>query len=298
MERNYESVNPACDTTQSWCLSCKILKTMQQATVKFSDGKEYKYISKYPVQEGDIAIIGNGYRSLSPMETTGKIGVVTEVLPKVEIKRDYAAELDFVFSKSPDKKMVKSCAEYIQKGSYISTDTPIRPITCFIRKLLAAASIIANKELASDDAIEAAKECIKGKPELDVEKIETIEWGPTAPIGVDFGQVFFTTDYSDMEGLLPERRSRKKNDDEVVTEIDEMIDEDVFDETLNNPKLADCIVKYSFLGAISIMARGGFLNLLRSFIEEKPAFNDLNTLTDNSEAIHSFKEIQEYLTTI
>ena len=61
MKENYEGVNPARDTTQRWCISCKMSSTMKQATVQFADGKHYKYISRFPIKEGDIAIIGNSY---------------------------------------------------------------------------------------------------------------------------------------------------------------------------------------------------------------------------------------------
>ena len=47
MKENYEGVNPARDTTQRWCISCKMSSTMKQATVQFADGKHYKYISRF-----------------------------------------------------------------------------------------------------------------------------------------------------------------------------------------------------------------------------------------------------------
>ena len=277
MKENYEGVNPARDTTQRWCISCKMSSTMKQATVQFADGKHYKYISRFPIKEGDIAIIGNSYPAeicgySIPMETSGMMGLVTEIAPKIEIKKRHAAELDFVFSMSPDKRAINHCAAYLENDDYakvlqFSKDiSPIRPITHFIRRLLAASSILANKELASAAAIESAEQCIQNKPKIDVDQVENLNWGPPETIGVDFEQVFFSTDYSDIKGLLP----KQFQSDDVVTEIDEAIDRKCFHEVLSSTKLGECVAKYSYLGAISIMARGGFTSMLKAFMDAKP----------------------------
>jgi len=262
--QNYESVNPACDASQNWCLSCKTLKQKKQATVQLSNGKEYKYISRFPVKEGDVVIVGNSYVSGSydepcPMGTTGMFGVVTEVLSKIEIKRKYAAELDFVFSKLPDKKLIEACADYLEQDDYEAFQygawiSPIRPVTHYIRKILAAVSILANKELASTDMIELANQCVYEKPVLDVNRVAKLVWGAPEYIGVDFEQVFFTTDYSELKALLPGEQ----------IEIEEMMEKEDFYNTLSNPQLLELIAKYSFVGAFSIMSRGEFVNLLEA----------------------------------
>ena len=83
-----------------------------------------------------------------------------------------------------------------------------------------------HKELASAAAIESAEQCIQNKPKIDVDQVENLNWGPPETIGVDFEQVFFSTDYSDIKGLLP----KQFQSDDVVTEIDEAIDRKCFHE--------------------------------------------------------------------
>ena len=78
--------------------------------------------------------------------------------------------------------------------------------------------------------------------------------------------MFFSTDYSDIKGLLP----KQFQSDDVVTEIDEAIDRKCFHEVLSSTKLGECVAKYSYLGAISIMARGGFTAMLKAFMDAKP----------------------------
>ena len=219
---NLNSINPACDTQGKWCLSCKMLSTMQQATVKFSNGKSYKYISRFPVKEGDIAIVGNAfamrYSDIYPLGTTGMIGVVTEALPKVEIKRGHAAELDFVFSKTPDKKMITQCEKYLGIEDYavalqFSKDLEtVRPVTHFIRRLLAAVSILANKDLAKADSVNMAMSCIQEKPVLDVDRVAKLDWEAPEYVGVNFAQTCFRSDYSEYWALL------KDNDEEDFDE--------------------------------------------------------------------------------
>ena len=222
---NLNSINSACDTQGKWCLSCKMLSTMQQATVKFSNGKSYKYISRFPVKEGDIAIVGNAfamrYSDIYPLGTTGMIGVVTEALPKVEIKRGHAAELDFVFSKTPDKKMITQCEKYLGIEDYavalqFSKDLEtVRPVTHFIRRLLAAVSILANKDLAKADSVNMAMSCIQEKPVLDVDRVAKLDWGAPEYVGVNFAQTCFRSDYSEYWALLQD------NDEEDFDEREE-----------------------------------------------------------------------------
>ena len=62
LRQNYASVSPYQNSeSANWCLSAKFLGKKQQARVELPDGKSYDYISRYPVREGDIAIIGNTY---------------------------------------------------------------------------------------------------------------------------------------------------------------------------------------------------------------------------------------------
>ena len=313
---NLNSINSACDTQGKWCLSCKMLSTMQQATVKFSNGKSYKYISRFPVKEGDIAIVGNAfamrYSDIYPLGTTGMIGVVTEALPKVEIKRGHAAELDFVFSKTPDKKMITQCEKYLGIEDYavalqFSKDLEtVRPVTHFIRRLLAAVSILANKDLAKADSVNMAMSCIQEKPVLDVDRVAKLGWAPEY-VGVNFAQTCFRSDYSEYWALLKdndeedfdeedfEEEDFEEEDFEIEPELSYMSEHDFFYKVLSDPKMAELIARDSFFGAYAAMARGGFLNLMQAFIDAKPPYGDYAALDFDFEGIEAFKEIEEFI---
>ena len=325
--KNLNSINSACDTQGKWCLSCKMLSTMQQATVKFSNGKSYKYISRFPVKEGDIAIVGNAfamrYSNIYPLGTTGMIGVVTEALPKVEIKRGHAAELDFVFSKTPDKKMITQCEKYLGIEDYavalqFSKDLEtVRPVTHFIRRLLAAVSILANKDLAKADSVNMAMSCIQEKPVLDVDRVAKLDCGLPEYVGVNFAQTCFRSDYSEYWALLKhndeedfdeedfeeedfeeedfEEEDFEEEDFEVEPDLSSMSEHDFFYKVLSDPKMAELIARDSFFGAYAAMARGGFLNLMQSFIDAKPPYGDYAALDFDFEGIEAFKEIEEFI---
>ena len=314
---NLNSINSACDTQGKWCLSCKMLSTMQQATVKFSNGKSYKYISRFPVKEGDIAIVGNAfamrYSDIYPLGTTGMIGVVTEALPKVEIKRGHAAELDFVFSKTPDKKMITQCEKYLGIEDYavalqFSKDLEtVRPVTHFIRRLLAAVSILANKDLAKADSVNMAMSCIQEKPVLDVDRVAKLDWEAPEYVGVNFAQTCFRSDYSEYWALLKdndeedfdeedfEEEDFEEEDFVVEPELSYMSEHDFFYKVLSDPKMAELIARDSFFGAYAAMARGGFLNLMQAFIDAKPPYGDYAALDFDFEGIEAFKEIEEFI---
>ena len=334
---NLNSINSACDTQGKWCLSCKMLSTMQQATVKFSNGKSYKYISRFPVKEGDIAIVGNAfamrYSDIHPLGTTGMIGVVTEALPKVEIKRGHAAELDFVFSKTPDKKMITQCEKYLGIEDYavalqFSKDLEtVRPVTHFIRRLLAAVSILANKDLAKADSVNMAMSCIQEKPVLDVDRVAKLDWGAPEYVGVIFAQTCFRSDYSEYWALLKdndeedfdeedfeeedfdeedfeeedfeeedfEEEDFEEEDFVVEPDLSSMSEHDFFYKVLSDPKMAELIARDSFFGAYAAMARGGFLNLMQAFIDAKPPYGDYTALDFDFEGIEAFKEIEEFI---
>ena len=58
MKENYEGVNPARDTTQRWCISCKMSSTMKQATVQFADGKHINTSADFRLKRVILQLLG------------------------------------------------------------------------------------------------------------------------------------------------------------------------------------------------------------------------------------------------
>ena len=121
---NYKTVNQQKDATSvDWCLSAKPGKSYKQATVLLPDGKEYQYGTSFETTESDVAVVGNIFPRGQSLDiknaaTTGCMGVVTLMTPKITVPAGKVAELDFVFSRNVSKKMVTGCAAYLN-GSAI-----------------------------------------------------------------------------------------------------------------------------------------------------------------------------------
>lgn len=276
-KQNYCTVNQGENPEkENWCLSCKFNK-LTEVSVRLNDGKEYKYLSRFPVDVDDVAVIGNQYPAVSgyeygPMATTGQFGSVTDKKEKVEIKRNHAAELDFVFKKSADKQSLKDCSKYLLLNDYFKTlqlsqnFSPIRPITHFTRRILAACSILANQSVADQKIVQIAEEALKTTPVLE-EKVSEL-WYCNCAVQIDLNQVFL----SGVENVndLPEIKDKGYKREEAMLG-DFGIGGAKF---IADPTIQAYIAKYSYIAAVSIMVRGGFVNMLSVFFEQNPSAAD------------------------
>lgn len=296
-EKNYSSVNTVKDAAEKdWSLTGIFRKSIKQATVKLESGKEFQYASRWPFKEGDVAIIGNSlalsYEAIDQSPNSGKFGVVTYTEPKVTIKKSVAVELDFVFTEKASKKIIKDCVKYLESPLDFSTvqyekyTQNYYPLSFFIRRLLAAASIIAHPKFVTADDIEAAKKYIGEKQ--DVSELELLV-GPPEAAGLNFTDT--------------QINARGKSE-EYLQELGIKPDYDMFDfmdlsreEYFKVIDKANIYVnKYIYMGTISIMVRGGFVNLLEAFLSAEPPIRDFNDEmigyleeTGNTEALDVLK---------
>lgn len=286
--KNYTTINKTPAPDKKWCISVKMQKNLKQATVKLNSGRSYEYASRYPVCEGDIAIIGNKL----PVETgvgvdccksTGQIGNVTEVLPKLAIKRDSAAELDMVFTDAVTKKQITDCLKYIDLAGdeitlqYEKSTETIYPITYLIRKLLAAVSIVSFAEFTTAEDIEKAKAHISRKPIIEDETWKTRMGAP------EYTYIFLHDIHMDVNGaneqelIDADSKNYKRRDgyiDRFYTEIKSFLDGDgrPFDEY--REVYDRYVTKYVYMGAISIIVRGNFVNLMEAFLSATPPIEE------------------------
>lgn len=262
---------------ENWCISCKLNK-LTEVTVHLNDGKDYQYISRFPVTVGDEVIIGNQFPSIrdceyGPMTTTGQFGTVISVKEKVEMKKNHAAELDFVFTRSASKQNIKECAKYLSIDDYFktlqysTTFSPIRPITHFARRILAASSILANQSLTDTDTILAAKETICNPPVLE-EKVSALSY-KCFGVQIDLSQVFVCD--------VPNTNDLPDIDNSGYSRSEALLGDEWGDvngaEFIVNQQIQAYIAKYSYVAAVSIMIRGGFVNMLKAFFEQTPPIN-------------------------
>lgn len=265
-EENYSSVNTISDAAEKdWSLTGIFKKSVQQATVQLESGKEYRYACRWPFAEGDVAIIGNTLMQNSSFieqsSNSGLFGIITYAEPKLTVKRSHAVELDYVFTGSPSKKNITDCAKYLESSQDFKTVQYEKftenyfPLSFYIRRLLAAASIIAHQNLAAADAVNAAKKYITTPQDFD--DMEILTPGPWYP-GLDFTDTQINTDGKSLEEL-------------EGYGIEAFYDTDDFGEAeVDGKALNSYLNKYALMGAISIMVRGGFVNLLNAFLSAEP----------------------------
>lgn len=276
---NFKSVNTDNDApSKTWFVS-PVGGKLCPLELALNDGKRYKYFSRYPVVEGSVGIIGYSYPDYScctPQAgaSTGCFGVITDAAPAVAAKRSHALELDFVFGTDPTKTDIKRCIKYIGFGpddyektlQFDKNIGLIRPITYYIRRILAAASIIANAKLCTPGDADKAKAAILEKIILD-SKMTKLYWGPPEDIGVDFRDIHVPD--TDVEAFFDEYGNRLGS----ISSWDEGLLKDfsgVLKQVIASEEISAHVEKYSHFGAISIMVRGGFKNLLEAYLSVDP----------------------------
>ena len=274
-EKNYLSVNTTADIAENnWSLTGVFKKSIQQATVRLDNGKEYKYASRWPFKEGDVAIIGNtllqNYEDIEQSSNSGFFGVITYAEPKLTIKKSHAVELDYVFTESASRKNITDCVKYLNSPQNFNTvqygkfSQNYFPLSFYIRRLLAAASVIAHPKFASAEDIEIAKQYIGEKQDLN--EMELLV-GPPEAAGLNFTDTQIFTN-GESEKYL--RNLKIEPEYEMYDLMD--FSNEKYDKLIQSANVY--INKYSYIGAISIMVRGGFSNLLSAFLSAEPPIRD------------------------
>lgn len=275
LSQNYASVNQTeSPQDKKWYVSPYPNKKVGQIKLTLNNGKTYDYACRYPAAENNAAIVGYGYvfgtnTSYAPESVnTGCFGIVTGCFPSMAIKRNHAVEVDYLFGVDPDKKAISNCVKYLtldvdQKYSFalrFNTDLEhVRPITYYIRTILAAASVLSFPSFASEESLEMAKAAVLKKRAVE-EKVANWETCTQNHFDMDFydTQVPYET-----KVLL---------DGKNVTSIDFLTKD--YESVVNSDELTEYINKYSHLGAISIMLRGGFKNLMEAYLSVEPPIAD------------------------
>ena len=242
----YQTVNTTKNAeAKNWCLVLKAAKPIKQAGLKLGKNT-YQYASNYEIQQGDVAVVG----VKNQPKTQGEMGIVESTLDKLEIKKNYAADLAFVFTDKVDKKMISACKKYISDDNdkADADGTNLYPITFKIRKLLAACCIIAFSQLASKEDLEETKDYIDEYQlpfEVSAASYNSFElcdyYGEGSP-GVGDGWLS-PDEYYDMED------EEKK----------------AFDVAFN---------KRVFCDTVAILLRGGFVNLLEALLSVDPDIDE------------------------
>lgn len=231
---------------KNWCLSVVPSKPVAQIKIKLNSGKAYNYFSKFSVHENDIAVIGNmlicgDNISNEPCESTGQMGLVAGQVT-AKLKRGHTADVDFVFTPTVDKAYITACAKYLKvkcdkKTLCADRETwNVYPITLLIRKLLAAVTVLAFPDMATKAQLEEAQGYLNEKYVIP-EEAKTLTY-------TDFPK---------------DGKTRWAKEDIHVYKASGKI-------TGNDAT----VYKYIHIGAVSLMIRGGFMNMLQAYLNANP----------------------------
>lgn len=278
---NYQTTNNQDDASSvEWCLSAKPTTSYKQANVLLPDGKVHQYATNFATSEKDVVVVGNIFPRKQNYEikndaTTGCMGVVAGVDSKITASVDEIAELDFVFSQKANKRMVAGCVDYLDAIGGLGGNNHtygknyftgcIHPISISIRKTLAAASILAHAQFTTPENIQKAKEFLLTPNKIGLFVIHCN---------------VFPEGYSDVDFRDIQVDVNKQNEEELAnvnTELSEGIYYRGEDEKGEFDSINPYFDKYVNIGAVSIMVRGGFVNLLKAYLSVNPPIGSFYT---------------------
>ena len=275
--KNYTTKNQLVNASEKdWCIS-PVSGKAKQVTLRLNSGKKNMYACRYPVAVGAVAIVGRQFPYdcylVETGPSTGAMGQVTEVSPKLTINKEKAMEIDYVFIEGAKKKDLKQCEDFLNAGSdsYSKTllsDTPVRPITYHILNILTAASVLAHGELVSPESLELAKAVIVEKKSFEKEMLSAAPtpFDPAITINeIHIPDPSIQNIYNEIKKQLDKSALWAWDNDGSLEEMSE-----IAEQFIALPVVNDYVNKYAHLGAISIMVRGGFKNLLAAYLSAEP----------------------------
>lgn len=293
---------------EKWYLSLQPASSKQTISVKFDDGKSYKYLGTGMVNVGDPVVIGPGGA------TSYKMGTVDGIEEGVTIKRSHALQPVFTFTTNPDKKSTKKNIDGIMNmdkereyaaflKEHGTNGDKNQVIDFMVSTVLSAISVIAFPENCSDAEVDNAKAFLAKEKHV-----------PSVVFGDEFSAKYFGTGYADAEVLItghypgwnddlekcsaltPE--SLEENDINAEWQYDgpsyylyfdfgsgEL--EDFFDKNEEFKRFTNELVMRS---ALAIIIRGGFTNLLEAALSvEMPIKGFYSKIKDFAKEIGSTK---------
>lgn len=161
---NYRSFDHA--AAENWYLSCMPVKPIPKVKIKFENGQEYIYKGKNTLKVGDVAVIGRGCNTSFAMGEVTAVGVAGG-------GKSHMSNAQYVFSANPSQDEIKKMSGKI--FNYQDVDTAFKklipemvcatvnvPIVDIeIENLLFSICILAHEKLATPAAVKKAKGCLE-----------------------------------------------------------------------------------------------------------------------------------------
>ena len=273
---------------KNWYLSAKQVKQNRTLSIKLNNGKKNYYLANVKTDVGDQVIIDYGGASSYQM------GSVELIVKGLKVKRYYALQPLFTFSIEPGKTDIKENAEGINGLAHVKDVSGyfdfmgnagrFRVVDHLVKGVLNAITVVAYPQLAD------AKDVAKAKAFLAKEK----------PVpSLIFGKKFHGHYYADDEcaeaiftGFYPGWQDEMKQteffQDSTFIKLQQDMDIEFEDHVVffyfdgddeHERFFSDCKDFRSFTNelvfrsALSILIRGGFVNLLRAALSVKMPIN-------------------------
>ena len=149
---------------EDWFLSSRPLRPRHTLSIKLNNGKTYKYLASCRAKPGDQALIDFGGASSYQM------GNVESIEKGAAVKGNHALLPLFTFSTTPEKADIKENIEgvkdyesveearwYFDLETFEGATEHFRVVDVLVQSVLNAVSVIAHPELATKDQINEAK---------------------------------------------------------------------------------------------------------------------------------------------
>lgn len=277
---NYTTINTGLQPERKdWCIS-PVPGKVAQVSVLQNSGKTFEYACRYPATEDSVAVIGHGlpqYDMLPDPPTTspntGSMGQVRATQASLTIKRAHAVEVDFVVLPVTEKADITRCLKYLKFGSadypktlqYDKHIALINPITYYIRRIFAAASILAHPQFAKKADLELAKQEILREKTIDSAMV-SLTWAMGGGVGIDFSDIHIATDEADV--FLDQIAKDLNTSDFRDARLKSM--HDCGERLVSADSVQTYVNRYVHMGAVALMVRGGFKNLLEAYLQTEP----------------------------
>ena len=272
---------------KDWFLSTKPASPKQTISVTFENGKSYKYLGTSKVKPGDPVIIDWGGA------TSYHMGNVDSIEEGVTIKRSHALKPLFVFSTSPESAEIKRnslgmCLLEDEKDieSYFNLGEPhsenrFRIIDFLVSGVLNAITVVAFPAMSKPETVKKAKEYLKAEktiPSLMFTKAFTDHFYGEFWDGITYAEQAEVA----LTGFYPGWNEQIQNCEFVNSDAFKSLDIDLCFENnvyymyfskgsakrakffAENDEFKHLSNELVMRSALSILIRGGFVNLLKA----------------------------------
>lgn len=251
---------------KKWFLNHKPARPVKEVNVRFTNGKSYRYLSKIECTPDDVLTIDYGGATSCCMGQVEKVGGIEHLKPLSAIRTL------FVFSTDPGKREIKRNVSAYKAMDSRKLITDYNSYACcivdrFIAKVLDSITVLAFPEFVDDEAIAEARKYLETKCFLPAELIRENQ---TRNLDIVFPGYY--------PGWLEDFKSLNFwNKDFVKKNLFDAYeryncykigffdyDRTIGDLYEKDPEFLEAFNELVYRSALSILIRGGFVNLLEA----------------------------------